>query len=217
MKLVILGASGGCGRALVAEAVRRGHTVTAVVRASSKVDVPSGVRLLRGDLASEAFLREAVRGQDAVLSALGLRLPGIAPWHKPEEPDFLDRSTAAIVSAMKGEGVRRLIAISAGGVGDSRDKLPGAFKMFVAASALRKVYVALDRMERAYLASGLDVCVCRPTGLTDEPATGKVVVAERLVGRAMIPRADVAGWMLDEIVRAVFVVRTPIITVTGAG
>ncbi len=216
MKLVILGASGGCGRALVQEAVLRGHAVTAVVRASSKVDAPAQARVLRGDLGSPEFLREAVRGQDAVLSALGLRLPGIAPWHNAEEPDFLDRSTAAIVSAMKGEGVRRVIAISAGGVGDSREKIPGAFKVFVAASALRKVYVALERMERAYLSSGLDACICRPTGLTDEKATGRVVVAERLAGRAMIPRADVAAWMLDEIEKPAFAARTPIITVTGA-
>ena len=119
MKLVVLGASGGCGRLLVTQAAARGHTVTAVARASSRLDAPDGVRALRGALDDEGFLREAVRGADAVLSALGLRLPGIAPWSRPEDPDFLDRSTPAVVRAMKAEGVGRAVVISAGGVADS--------------------------------------------------------------------------------------------------
>lgn|GEM_PF-319520 len=216
MKLVILGASGGCGRHLVEQAVGRRHEVTAVARASSSLDAPTGARTLRGDLTSVAFLRDAVRGQDAVLSALGLRLPGIAPWQRPVDPDFLDRSTAALLEAMGAEGIRRLVAISAGGVGDSHDAVPAAFRAFIAVSALRSVYPALDRMERALLASALDVCICRPTGLTDEPATGRAVVARAIVGRGAIPRADVAAWMLDEVARPAFAAKTPMITVTGA-
>jgi putative NADH-flavin reductase len=216
MKLVVLGASGGCGRLLVTQAAARGHAVTAVARASSRLDVPDGVRALRGALDDEAFLREALRGADAALSALGLRLPGIAPWSRPEDPAFLDRSTPAVVRAMKAEGVRRAMVISAGGVGDSYDAVPGAFKMFIKASALRHVYPALERMERAWLESGLDVCVARPTGLTDEPATGRAKAVARVVGRAAIPRADVAAWMLDALEAPRFEARTPMLTVTGA-
>lgn len=216
MKLVVLGASGGCGHELVAQGDGRGHAMTAVARERSAVDAPSAVRVLRGDLTVTAFLREAVRGQDAVLSALGLRMPGIAPWHRPEDPTFLDRSTRALVEAMKAEGVRRVIAISAGGVRDSHDDVPLAFRMFIRATALRHAYEALARMEEVYLASDLDVCLVRPTGLTDEAATGRAVVAPRIVGRAQIPRADVARWMLDEVARSAFSHKTPMLTVTGA-
>jgi len=216
MKLVVLGASGGCGAHLVTLAVARGHAVTAVARASSKLTAPPGVTTMRGSLDDEAFLREAFRGSDAVLSALGLRLPGIAPWHRPEDPTFLDRSTAAIVAAMKAEGVRRAVAISAGGVGDSYEAVPGAFRVFLKTTALRHVYPALERMERVWLASGLDVCIPRPTGLTDAPATGRARAVARVVGRADIPRADVAAWMLDAVERPAFEARTPMLTVTGA-
>ncbi len=216
MKLVVLGASGGCGRELVKEAARRGHTTTAVVRGSSKLEAPAGVEVLRGDLTSVAFLQSAVRGQDVVLSALGLRMPGLAPWAKPEVPDFLDRATPALVQAMRAEGVKRVVAISAGGVGDSRELIPAAFKAIIATTSLRTAYAALERMERVYLESGLEVCICRPTGLTDEPATGRAVVARGFTGRATIPRADVAAWMLDTAERGAFEHRTPMITVTGA-
>lgn len=217
MKITILGGSGGCGRELLKQAVERGHEVTTLVRPSSKLDAPEGVEVSRGALDDPEFLRAGVRGRDAVLSALGLRLPGLAPWAKPEQADFLDRSTSAILEAMKAEGVSRLMAISAGGVGDSYERMPGVFKAFIKLTALRRVYPALERMENAMLASGLDVCICRPTGLSDGERTGEVVVAERLAGQATISRADVAGWMLDQLEHEPFPERTPIITVTGAG
>lgn len=216
MKLVILGASGGCGRLLVAQAVARGHQVTAVARPAAAIDAPAAVRLLRGDLFDLEFLTAAVRGQDAVLSALGLRLPGLSPFARAEVPDLLSRSSPLLVQAMRQAGVSRLLAISAGGVGDSYARMPGVFKLFIKLTALRRAYVELEAMEQIFFASGLDVCCPRPTGLTDDPATGRVVVAERLRGRATIPRADVAAWMLDQVERPAFTERAPLLTVTGA-
>ncbi len=215
MKIVVLGASGGCGKHLVSQAKDRGHAVTAVVRGAGYTP-PAGVDVKRGDLTSVAFLREAVRGNDAVLSALGLRLSGIAPWNKPEVPDFLAKSTPAIVEAMKAEGVRRLLAISAGGVGDSRDAVPAAFRAFIATTALRRVYPELEKMERILFTSGLDVTIARPTGLDDGPVTGAAKVVESVSGRAMISRADVAAWMLDELEKRAYPGKAPMITVTGA-
>lgn len=214
MKLAILGASGGCGAHLVTQAQERGHEVTAVVR-SVAWHPPAGVRVYRGNLANVDFLRAALKGQEAVLSALGLRIAGLAPWRKPEQPDFLVRSTSALLEAMKAEGVRRLEAISAGGVGDSRAQMPGAFKAMIALTSLKFAYGELEKMEQLMLASGLDVCLCRPSGLTDGPATGQVRVATRYAGRPTISRADVASWMLDQLDQSPFPHRTPLISVTG--
>jgi putative NADH-flavin reductase len=215
MKLVILGASGGIGRLLVEQAHARGHDVRAAARPSSAVTAPSGVDVRKGDLESESFLRECVRDREVVLSALGLRLSGIAPWAKAERPNFLRDSTDAIIAAMKAEGVRRVCAVSSGGVGDSREILPPFFKAFVAASALRTAFVELDAMEQRFFASGLEVCMVRPSGLTDEPATGKTVVTKKFTGRATIARADVAAFMLDQAEKSAFSERAPVITVTG--
>jgi putative NADH-flavin reductase len=216
MKIAVLGASGGCGRQLVEQAARRGHAVTAVARTSSTLEVPPGVKVDRGELTTSEFLRGVVKGQDAVLSALGLKLPGLAPWSRPEDPTFLSRSTAALVEAMKAEGTKRVLAISAGGVGDSAALVPGFFRWMIKLTALKKAYAQLEDMERQLFASGLDVCVPRPTGLTDGPLTNKAVVTRALVGRATISRADVAAWMLDQLDQPSFTERAPIITVTGA-
>ena len=215
LKITVLGASGGVGRLLVEQAAKRGHDVIAVARQSSQVSAPPGVTVKKGDLESEPFLRECFRGRDVVLSALGLKLQGLAPWNKPERPDFLRVSTDAILAAMKAEGVRRVCAVSSGGVGDSADIIPGFFKLFVAMSAMKRVFVELNAMEQKYFQSGLEVCIVRPSGLVDEAATGKVIVTKKFTGRATIPRADVASYMLDQAEKSTFSERSPVITVTG--
>lgn len=217
MHLAILGASGGCGRHLVTQALERGHQVTAVVRPSSTLAVPPAVRVERGDFADRAFLTRALEGCDAVLSAVGIKLKSLAPWSRPEVPDFLTRSTPALVDAMKAAGVKRVIAVSAGGVGDSAQQVPGVFRVMLKTTALKHAYAELEVMERALLASGLDVCLPRPTGLTDGPRTGQVKVCTSFSGRATISRADVAAWMLDEVAKPTLAHRTPMISVTGVG
>lgn len=171
---------------------------------------------MAGDLCDATFLTRAIGGSEVVLSALGLRLKSIAPWARPEVPDFLSRSTPALVTAMKATQVKRVIAISAGGVGDSERQVPAMFRAFIKATALRHAYKELAVMETVLLGSGLDVCICRPTGLTDGPRTGQVKVVTSLTGRATISRADVAEWMLDEAENATQRGRTPMLTVTGA-
>ncbi len=214
MKIAVLGASGGIGRLLVAAAAAAGHDVIAVARGD--FTAPAGVRVARGDLTSVAFLESCFDDCDAVVSCLGLRIKGLAPWNTPEDKAFLDNSADAIIAAMKGRGIRRLVAISSSGIGDSASMLPGFFKAFIALSAMRHVWPALNRMEERYADSGLDVTVVRPTGLSDGPATGTIIEPKKLIGQAQIARADVAAFILAELQRP-DVRRAVVITTTGAG
>jgi hypothetical protein len=111
---------------------------------------------------------------------------------------------------MRAAGVARIVAVSAGGVGDSRAVTPVFFRLFVAVTALRHAYAELEVFERVLLESGLDVCLARPGGLSDGPVTGTVGVVERL-GPRPISRADVAAWMLDQLGTAPFARRAPLI------
>src|SRR5438477_68978 len=77
MRLFILGATGGTGRALIDQALERGHRVTAFVRSPQKLGGPrEGVTVLQGDPRSVDELRAALPEHDAVLSALGPPGPG---------------------------------------------------------------------------------------------------------------------------------------------
>ncbi len=74
MRLLVIGATGGTGRGLVQQALAHGHQVTAFVRdpARFQVDHPN-LRVPKGDVLDYATVESAMRGQDAVLSALGHR------------------------------------------------------------------------------------------------------------------------------------------------
>lgn len=75
MNLLILGATGGTGRALVEQALELGHNVTAFARDPSKIRVTHpNLRVVKGNILINSSLEAAIRGQDAVLSALGVRV-----------------------------------------------------------------------------------------------------------------------------------------------
>lgn len=69
MNVVIIGASGFVGSALVREALTRGHRVRGLVRDASKLAAEPGLELLAADVTRPGVLEESVRGQDAVISA----------------------------------------------------------------------------------------------------------------------------------------------------
>ena len=76
MKVLVFGATGGTGRQLVQQALERGHAVTAFARDPAKIRLThDDLRVVRGDVLKTDTVEAAVVGQDAVLSALGTRLP----------------------------------------------------------------------------------------------------------------------------------------------
>lgn len=79
MRLLVFGATGGTGRALVEQALEQGHLVTAFARDPAKVRVThQNLTIARGNMLDSSSVEAAVQGQDAVLSALGTRLPILA-------------------------------------------------------------------------------------------------------------------------------------------
>lgn len=75
MNLLILGATGGTGRALVEQALEQGHIVTAFARDPSRVRTThQNLRIVKGDILDYNSVETAIRGQDAALSALGIRV-----------------------------------------------------------------------------------------------------------------------------------------------
>ena len=92
-KILVLGATGGTGRLIVSQALERGHEVTALVRSPEKASKLNGARLVVGDVRDEKALREALKGQDAVVSALG------TPASPFREVTLLSTATRVLVNA----------------------------------------------------------------------------------------------------------------------
>lgn len=194
-KLLILGATGGTGQQLVAQALDAGHQVTAFVRRPDKMAKHhERLRVVAGDVASGGPpLDHAMQGQHAVLSALGR-----GRSFKAER--LIERSVPAIVAAMQAHKVRRLIFTSAIGVGETAAQSPFMMRVF-ARLMLREIYADKLAGEMAIRRSGLEWTIVHPTMLTDGPLTRRYRSGEKLTltGMPKVSRADVAHFMISQL------------------
>jgi putative NADH-flavin reductase len=106
MKIAVIGASGNAGSRITAELVRRGHSVTAIVRNPEKVAVQAGVTPVKGDVMDQAGLARLVIGHDAAISSV----------------HFLASDPAKLIGAAKEAKVGRYLVV--GGAG-SLEVAPG--------------------------------------------------------------------------------------------
>ncbi|MGB6771826.1 MAG: NAD(P)-binding oxidoreductase [Candidatus Dormiibacterota bacterium] len=209
MKITLFGATGGVGGQVMAQARTACYDVTAVIRSTKSL--PSGVRVIRTDLASAelATLESAVAGADAVVFAVGAGLR--------KDVGIAGQATRAIIEAMTATGVRRIVAISAAPVGTvavpGRAKPPkhdpgdGFFMRTLLSPAIKRVasglYADLAVMEATLMDSRLDWTVIRPPQLTDGPMTGtyRTAYGRNLRRGLRVSRVDVAHLMLGVIDR----------------
>ena len=113
MNVVLFGASGMIGSRILDELVRRGHTVTAVVRHPEKVQPAGGVTAVRGDVTDPAIVAVLAKGADAAISA----------YSPPQsEPSTIVNAARSLLTGLTEAGVRRLIVV--GGAG-SLEVAPG--------------------------------------------------------------------------------------------
>jgi putative NADH-flavin reductase len=200
-RILVLGATGATGRAVVEQAVEHGLEVTVLVRDPNKL--PSALRVKRvvtGDLvAAPESLRGALAGQDAVISALGV-------GQSFKSRGLMATVVPRIVEAMRLEGVSRLVFTSAFGVGATWRDTPLLPRLFMA-TLLRDVYADKQAGEQTILASDLDWTIVYPVGLTNGPRTGRYRIGERLrlSGFPTISRADVAECLLRQVDDRTFV------------
>lgn len=199
MKVFIFGASGMVGQALVQEALRRDHQVTAAARDISKAAATPGVTLRQVDAGVESAVREAVAGSDAVIAAVSGRKSG---------HDTVPAIARNLLAALPAAGVQRLLWV--GGAG-SLEVAPGV--RLIDAPDFSAAYKdealgqgrALDVFRAS--ASALNWTVVSPAALMQPGArTGRYRVSgdQLLVdakGNSRISVADFAVALLDELER----------------
>ncbi|MET2525778.1 NAD(P)H-binding protein [Ralstonia pseudosolanacearum] len=206
MQVTLFGATGKTGPYLIQEGLKRGFDMTVFARSSSSFE-HTCVRVIRGELTDSELLREAIRESDAVLSALG-------PSRQPHPKDLpITRATEAIISAMKQEQVKRLIAVSTGTAADPDDGFD--FKIWAPAMliklAMPSVYQDIVGLANTIRGSGLDWTMARIALLKSRPASDDLNVG--LYGHAKhtltISRENVARFMFDQISSLEYIKHAP--------
>jgi uncharacterized protein YbjT (DUF2867 family) len=211
VKIVVFGATGGTGQQLVAQGLAAGHEVIAFTRNPDAMTARLGLTVMAGSTGDRQAVERAVAGRDAVLCALGG-----SPLRRRER--VCATAMGHIVPAMVHHGVRRVLAISTFGAGDSRPQLGWFQRRVLFGFVLRSEVADKEAMEAQLSASSLDWTVVRVGLLTDEPSCGRWRTADdgSIRGMGKIARADVAAFMLAQLGSAAWLRRRPVMVSAAA-
>ena len=198
MNITVFGGTGGIGRHVVSRLLERGDQVTAYVRDPDRLtSADPRLRVAVGELSDGQAIADAVRGAEAVISALGPSLrPGAVGTPVAD-------GTRHIIAAMQHEGVRRFIGLATPSIPDPRDRptLKDRVVRDLAGLAFPNARRELVGMSEAVTGSGLDWTVARITRPTDKPSRGTLrtgYLGRDRVGIAM-SRTDIAGFLVSQL------------------
>lgn len=184
MKVVIFGAQGRVGKALVVEALRRDLSTTAFIEERQHaMPQPENLKVMVGDILDPVRVDRALWGQEAVCVALGNGIdlkPG----------DLYSRGTQNVLKSMQQQGIRRVVCLLSGWV--FYEEVPSIHRLVAADHA---------RQLTALRASALDwVGVCPPEVSAGRSMGGYRVVVGKLPSLGVhISREDIARFMLDQL------------------
>lgn len=109
-KIVLIGASGFVGSAILKEALDRGHKITAVVRHPEKISiVHKNLVVQSGDVSFPDTVVKVSNDADAVISAYN---PG---WTNPDIAAETTRVYRAILKGVRKSGVKRFLVVGGAG------------------------------------------------------------------------------------------------------
>ncbi len=161
----------------------------------------------RGDALKAADVETALEGVDVVIQALGV---GFGDLFRPVR--LFSDATRVLVRAMEAKGVKRLIAVTGFGAGDSREAI-GLMQSLPFSLVFGRAYDDKSEQERLIKQSSLDWTIARPGVLTDGRRTGRAkILADRSQWRnGMIARADVADFLVRQIEDRTYLRKAPVL------
>jgi uncharacterized protein len=204
-KIVLIGASGFVGSAILKEALDRSHFVIALVRHPEKIKVVHNNLIVKmGDVSLSKIVTEASNGADAVISAYN---PG---WKNPDIAAETSRVYKSILEGVRKSGVKRFLVVGgAGSLFISPGKrlmdsgvIPESF--LPAVSALAEFYLIDLEAEKS-----VDWVFFSPAGIietgqrTNKFRLGKDDLIVNPSGESRISVQDYAVAMIDELEKPV--------------
>lgn len=181
MRVAIAGGHGKIGRQLARLLRERGDDPSPLIRnrdQAAELEPYGEPVVVDLEEADETEVTRAVEGADAVVFTAGA-----GPGSGPERKWTMDYGGAAkLIAAARASGISRYVIVSSQGA-DPDAEGDDTFAVYLRAKG---------KADEELRGSGLDYSIVRPTGLTDEPGTGTVEIAEQ-VERGQISREDVAS------------------------
>jgi putative NADH-flavin reductase len=209
MKVIIFGATGFSGRAILSEALKQGHEVTILVRDAAKVQSKhKNLMVVEGNVLNPETVARALQNQEVVIQCLGVGGKGDG---KPTT--FISDATKVIVEEMQKQKIKRLIAMSNVGAGNSIAFQPWFFTQIILPYFMKWLKVIIDdknRMEPIIMNSHLDWTIVRCPNIVDKPAKGDCLAT--LDGKGLklsVTLSDLSKFMVDQLTQAIFIKQAP--------
>lgn len=179
MKILVLGATGRTGKLVVEEALKRGHSVSAIARDPEKLNAFK-IEITEGTPYDYDTVVKAIAGCHAVINTLNVSRSSDNPWAKLAAPtDMISKAAVNALTAMEKEGITRFVALSTIGAGRSWEKTPWLLRFIVSISKLRFAFQDHGRQEQLLENSAMEYTICRAPMLSDKiNALGAVATPE---------------------------------------
>lgn len=209
MKVTIFGATGFSGQAILADSIKQGHEVTILVRDASKIPIKhQNLTIVEGNVLNPQTVASVLHHQEAVIQCLGVSGKGDG---KPTT--FISDATKIIVDEMQNQKIKRLIAMSNVGAGNSIAFQPWFFTKIILPYFMKWLKVIIEdknRMEPIIMNSNLDWTIVRCPNVVDKPAKGTCNAT--LDGKGLklsITLPDLSKFMIDQLTQKVFIKQAP--------
>ncbi len=209
MKVIIFGATGFSGQAILANSIKQGHEVTILVRDASKIPIKyQNLTIVEGNVLNTQTVAYVLHHQEAVIQCLGVSGKGDG---KPTT--FISDATKIIVDEMQNKKIKRLIAMSNVGAGNSIAFQPWFFTKIILPYFMKWLKVIIEdknRMEPIIMNSNLDWTIVRCPNIVDKPAKGRCNAT--LDGKGLklsITLSDLSKFMVDQLKQTAFIKQAP--------
>jgi len=189
--IVVAGATGQVGRLIVSQLVGLSQNVRAVVRNEEKAKtlLPPTTAIFVGDVTNPDTLKDAIKGADYVISAIGAGGAKKDPVNNPETVDY--KGVVNLVDVSKAAGVKHLILLSSVGVTQ-----PDHFLNKMMHNVLQWKLKGEDYLRQ----SSIPYTIIRPGALSNEPGGKKpikFVQGDPKGNNGVISRADVTRVIIN--------------------
>jgi uncharacterized protein YbjT (DUF2867 family) len=171
MRVLVIGSTGGSGRAVVEELGARGHEVTAFTRRADAFESRGWLTVHVGDAMDRGSVDAAVAGHDAVVVTLGIAENALAVrlrGSRRTPMDVRSAGTRHVIEAMHLHGVDRLVVQTTYGQGETAGRLPPVWRL-IFALVLQPQIRDTRIQEQVVRDSGLDWVLVQPVSLHDDP------------------------------------------------
>ncbi len=199
MKVVLFGATGFSGKAILKEALLKQHEVTILVRNKSAITLDAeNLTVVEGNVLDNNTVAEVLKNCEAVIQCLGVGGKGDG-----KHTTFISDATKIIVEEMEKQQIKRLIAMSNVGAGNSVSFQPWFFTKIILPYFMRWLNVLIDdknRMEPIIMNSELDWTIVRCPNIVDKTPRGNVLAT--LDGKGLklaVTLGDMAKFMVQQI------------------